>query len=145
MLSNSLTSMALWGQSNMQIMVTFPSAVQDGLKGGYGDPQAYRAALEEVYKLHACRMDPLPKEVTAGGLDPIFGDRETGNGGDLTVSFAMWTIVDRLHEITVPCLVINGRYDLWQDFVVRPFVDKIPKVKWISYENASHLPMWEER
>ncbi|KAJ7473723.1 proline iminopeptidase [Mycena galericulata] len=151
-LSNSLAAMALWGQSNMQLMAAFPSDVQGGLKGGFGDPRKYRAALEEVYKLHACRMEVQPKEVSAGGLDPIFGDRETGEGGDSTVSIAMntgelkdWTIVDRLHEISVPCLVVNGKYDLAQDFVVQPFVDKIPKVKWVRYENASHLPMWEVR
>ncbi|KAJ7164361.1 proline iminopeptidase [Mycena filopes] len=150
--SNSLAAMGLWMQSNMQIMSTLPTAVQDGLKAGFGAPQKYRAALEEVYKLHACRMDVQPKEVSAGGLDPIFGDRVTGEGGDMTVSIAMntgelkdWTIVDRLHEIKVPCLVINGKYDLAQDFVVQPFVDKIPKVKWVRYESASHLPMWEER
>ncbi|KAJ7463275.1 proline iminopeptidase [Mycena latifolia] len=97
-LSNSLAAMALWGQSNMQIMTTFPS-------------DKYHDALEEVYKLHACRMEEQLKD---------------------------WTIVDRLHEISVPYLVINGKYDLAQDFV-------IPKVKWIRYENASHLPMWEER
>jgi pimeloyl-ACP methyl ester carboxylesterase len=32
-----------------------------------------------------------------------------------------------------------------QDFVVKPFFDRIPKVKWVTLENSSHLPMWEER
>lgn len=28
---------------------------------------------------------------------------------------------------------------------MQPFFDKIPKVKWVTLENSSHLPMWEER
>ncbi|KAJ7611563.1 proline-specific peptidase, partial [Mycena polygramma] len=158
-LSNSLASMALWGQSNMQIMSNpelLTSEDVEVLKGGYdGDKekmQRYRAVMEKVYKKHACRLEEQPEEVASGGLDPIFGNRVTGEGGDATVSKAMntielkgWTIVDRLHEINVPCLVVNGEFDLAKDFVVQPFIDKIPKVKWFRYEDASHLPMWEVR
>jgi len=151
-ISDSLAAMDLWMQSNMQLMSAFPQEVQDGLKGGYSDMKRYRTALEQLHAVHGCRIKPQPKEVAAGGLDPVFGDKETGEGGDPTTSLAMfggelngWTIVDRLHEIRVPCLLINGRYDISQDFVIQPFFDKISKVKWVTLENSSHLPMWEER
>lgn len=32
-----------------------------------------------------------------------------------------------------------------QDTVVQPFFDKIPKIKWMTFEKSSHTPMWEER
>jgi hypothetical protein len=73
----------------MQLMSKFPEDVQAGLKGGFSDLKKYREALEEFYKVHACRISPQPKEVAAGGLNPIFGDRETGLGGDPTSSLAM--------------------------------------------------------
>lgn len=88
-LSDSLADMGLWGKSNMQLMSKFPEDVQAGLKGGFSDLKKYREALEEFYKVHACRISPQPKEVAAGGLNPIFGDRETGLGGDPTSSLAM--------------------------------------------------------
>ncbi|KAJ7454051.1 proline iminopeptidase [Mycena galericulata] len=151
-LSDSLADMGLWGKSNMELMTKFPEHVQQGLKGGFSDLKKYREALEEFYKVHACRLPVQPKEVAAGGLNPIFGDRETGEGGDPTSSLAMnggalkgWSIVDRLDQVTVPCLVINGKWDISQDFVVKPFFDKINKVKWVTFEHSSHLPMWEER
>ena len=56
-----------------------------------------------------------------------------------------WSIIDRLDQIDVPTLVINGRNDIAQDFVVAPFFQKIKKVKWITFENSSHTPMFEER
>ena len=56
-----------------------------------------------------------------------------------------WTIVDRLHLVRVPTFVINGRKDISQDFVVAPFFEHIPKVKWVTFEQSSHTPFWEER
>jgi pimeloyl-ACP methyl ester carboxylesterase len=45
----------------------------------------------------------------------------------------------------VPCLVINGRYDPAQDFVVAPLFHRIPRTKWVRFEESSHTPFWEER
>ena len=56
-----------------------------------------------------------------------------------------WSIIDRLHLVHVPTFVINGRKDISQDFVVAPFFKHIPKVKWVTLENSSHMPFWEER
>ena len=56
-----------------------------------------------------------------------------------------WTIVDGLHKINVPTLLLNGRADMAQDFVVQPFFDRVPKIKWLTFEKSSHVPMWEER
>lgn len=56
-----------------------------------------------------------------------------------------WSIIDQLHRIRVPTFVINGRADRSQDFVNEPFFRYIPKVKWVTFENSSHTPMWEER
>jgi pimeloyl-ACP methyl ester carboxylesterase len=50
-----------------------------------------------------------------------------------------------LHEITAPTFVINGRLDMAQDESQLPFFQHIPKVKWVTFENSSHTPMWEER
>ncbi|KAJ6631203.1 hypothetical protein B0H10DRAFT_712324 [Mycena sp. CBHHK59/15] len=56
-----------------------------------------------------------------------------------------WTVVDDLHKISVPTLLINGRYDDAQDVAVVPFFDKMPKVKWIQFAESSHMPFFEEK
>lgn len=56
-----------------------------------------------------------------------------------------WNVIDDLHEINVPTLLLNGRNDIAQDFVVQPFFDRIPKVKWLAFEKSSDVSMWEER
>jgi pimeloyl-ACP methyl ester carboxylesterase len=56
-----------------------------------------------------------------------------------------WDIRDKLHLIRPTTLVINGTYDICQDFVNVDFFRSIPRVKWITLEDTSHLPMWEKR
>ncbi|OBZ70047.1 hypothetical protein A0H81_09561 [Grifola frondosa] len=56
-----------------------------------------------------------------------------------------WTVVDRLHRVRVPTLVVNGAADTVQDFVCAPFFWRIRQVKWTTFAHSSHMPMWEER
>jgi len=58
---------------------------------------------------------------------------------------AGWTIIDRLHNINVKTLVINGAADTAQDFVIQPFLDNIPEVTHVKFDHSSHTPFWEER
>ncbi|KDQ16298.1 hypothetical protein BOTBODRAFT_43564 [Botryobasidium botryosum FD-172 SS1] len=51
-----------------------------------------------------------------------------------------WDIIDQLHHIWAPPLVINRQDGLAQDFFW-----KIPKAKWVTFENSSHALMLEER
>uniref|UniRef100_A0A8H8CJQ6 Uncharacterized protein n=1 Tax=Psilocybe cubensis TaxID=181762 RepID=A0A8H8CJQ6_PSICU len=71
-----------------------------------------------------------------------------GPDGDPTVASAPimqnWTIIGRLHLVRVPTLVINGKKDISQDFVVQPSFDRIQKVKRVTLENSSHSPFIEE-
>jgi pimeloyl-ACP methyl ester carboxylesterase len=56
-----------------------------------------------------------------------------------------WTIQNQLPSIDVPTLLINGRYDLAQDFAVQDYFLRVPKIKWITFDKSSHVPHWEER
>lgn len=56
-----------------------------------------------------------------------------------------WSIVDRLHTITCPTLILNGVDDEAQEDCVAPFFREIPKVKWIQFAKSSHMPFFEER
>ncbi|TBU65782.1 proline iminopeptidase [Dichomitus squalens] len=142
-LTNSLASASLWGQSNVMLVQTFPKEVQEGLLGGMKDLKAYQSALKEFHAHYGCTVKPFPAEMEYS-LNRVFGD-----DGDPTVASAGilddWTIIERLHLVRVPTFVINGRKDIAQDFVVAPFFHRIPQVKWVTFEQSSHTPFWEER
>ena len=57
---------------------------------------------------------------------------------------AGWSVVDQLPNINVPTLVTNGAQDGAQDIVVLPFVERIPRVKWVKFQ-VSTPGVGEER
>lgn len=63
----------------------------------------------------------------------------------ITGSLKEWSIIGELHKITVPTLLLNGRYDEAQDSVVKPYFDELEKVKWFTFSESSHMPQYEER
>jgi pimeloyl-ACP methyl ester carboxylesterase len=48
-------------------------------------------------------------------------------------------------EINKPILLINGRMDKITDYVLEPIFYEVPKIRWITMDNSSHMPFWEER
>ncbi|KZT01792.1 proline iminopeptidase [Laetiporus sulphureus 93-53] len=142
-LSNTLASSELWGRSTAQLMQAFPEDVQQGIIAGMVDPNRFGEAMRKFNQVHGCTVRPMPKEFMYS-FEQIFG-----KDGDTTVASAPilqdWSIIDRLHRIRVPTLVINGGSDIAQDFVVAPFYQYVPDARWITFENSSHTPFWEER
>jgi pimeloyl-ACP methyl ester carboxylesterase len=56
-----------------------------------------------------------------------------------------WSIEDRIHEVQLPVLMVNGRYDKVTDPSTIGLFLRIPKVRWITFDKSSHMPFWEER
>ena len=55
-----------------------------------------------------------------------------------------FSILNDLHKIIVPTLLINGKYDVNQDEVMEPFFNAIEKVKWRTFDGSAHMPQLEE-
>lgn len=60
-------------------------------------------------------------------------------------SLKTWSVVDEVHKIKVPTLLINGEHDEAQDVCVVPYFRGIPKVKWVTIADASHMSHVEQR
>lgn len=54
-------------------------------------------------------------------------------------------MIDDIHLINVPTLLLNGHFDEAQDSVQIDFFRNIQKVKWFTFAESSYMPMWEER
>ncbi|KAJ4470671.1 proline-specific peptidase, partial [Lentinula edodes] len=147
-LVSSLASMALWGQSVKQLSA---AVVPEHMRSELVQPTSmgeHREALNSLHAVHGCTCVPVPDEVKRS-LDYAASEEEVC---DTTVpqkmfggEFGTWSCIGHLHRVLVPTLIINGRKDLAQDFVVQPFFDGIAKVKWVRMENSSHMAIWEER
>ena len=60
-------------------------------------------------------------------------------------SLRTWSVIDRLHKINVPTLIISGRHDEATPACVQPYKDNIRGAKWEIFEQSSHMPHIEEK
>ncbi|KAF9645351.1 proline iminopeptidase [Thelephora ganbajun] len=138
--SNPQRSLSI--QSQAQLLKQFPADVQQEVVTGWKDPARYRQGLEQFFHVYGCRLSPWPADLTTS-FDALFAEPSVSQQTGITL--ANWTVIDRLHKIKVPTLVMNGAHDFIQDFVIQPFLDKLPHVKYHKFENSSHTPFFEER
>lgn len=153
-IADSPASMELWSAEAGRLRSGLPADIAATLteyeaREQYDAPE-YLAAMQVFYDRHVCRVVPNPPEVTATfaaiEADPTV--YHTMNGPtEFTVlgSLQGWTIIDRLEQVTVPTLLVSGRYDEATTACVQPFADRIPDVRWTVFEQSSHMPHVEER
>ena len=55
-----------------------------------------------------------------------------------------WNVEDRLSEISIPTLLLSGRYDQVTPACVEKLKQGISSSEWVLFENSSHMPHWEE-
>jgi L-proline amide hydrolase len=153
-LSNTAGSFSDFAAEANSLRAGLPPEVEATLRrheaaGTTGDPE-YARACEVFYRRHVCRLDPWPDEVTRA-FDQIAADPavyHTTNGPSefhVTGSFKDWSALDRLHLISVPVLVIAGRYDEATPRLQADLVARISRAEQVICENSSHMPFWEER
>lgn len=153
-IANSPASMPLWREAADGLRSALPVEVQRTLlaheAAGTTDSAEYVDAMHVYYRRHVCRTDPWPPELeatlTALDADPTVYHAMNGPSEFLvTGSLRDWTVVDRLHAIVAPTLVITGRHDEATPDTVRPFLERIPGARWVVFEQSSHMPHLEER
>jgi L-proline amide hydrolase len=152
-ISNSPASMELWVSEATRLRGNLPDDVREALdrheaEGTIEDP-AYLAATQAFYDEHVCRIVPNPEELVrsfeAIAADPTVYHAMNGPNEFFCIgSLRTWNVIDEVHAIDVPTLLVSGRYDEATPATVQPFFDRIPNVRWEILEQSSHMPFLEE-
>ncbi|MFI1356033.1 proline iminopeptidase-family hydrolase [Streptomyces sp. NPDC020898] len=152
-IANSPASMELWLAGAAELRSALPPEVQETLlaheAAGTTDHPDYQAAEQVFYERHVCRTVPVPAEVQATwdniAADPtVYHTMNGPNEFHVVGTMKDWSVVDRLHLIDVPTLLVSGRHDEATPDTLRPFADLIPDVRWHMFEHSSHMPHVEE-
>jgi proline-specific peptidase len=150
-LCGSPASMPRWIADCEELLAQQPAevskAIRDHEANGFTACPEYQAALLSVYREHFCRLNPWP-----AGLERSFA--ETGrlvyytmNGPSefsVTGTLKDWDVMDRLGEITVPTLLVGGRYDECRPSHLEEMHRRIPSSELAIIEDASHLCFAEQ-
>jgi len=150
-LASTIADAGLLKREMARLLEAFPQELRDTLRrheeaGTTGlDSKEYWDAVNAVYRVHLCRLDPWPAEMatTTGAMDvyvPMWGPSEfcyTGNLSD-------WDRVDRLREIAVPTLITVGRHDELTPACSEQIHERIPGSRLVLFEESAHWTHWDE-
>jgi L-proline amide hydrolase len=150
-LSSTLANLQLWNDEQLKLKAQLPPDVIDILDrheaaGTFDDPE-YEQAMEVYYDRHFYRgPQPRPElEAMAKGRAPdVYRAMQGPNEWMTTGALKGWETRARLHEITVPTLVVRGRYDMCTDPIAAELVNGIPNAREVVLEHSSHTPVLEE-
>lgn len=152
-LADSCASMPQLAREVMRLRLKLPAdkvatLEQFEAQDNFDHPE-YREAVNAFYDRHVCRRSSKPACLlrTASNLkgNPVY---ETMNGPNELVivgNLKGWDRTDRLSEITVPTLIVVGRYDevspACSETLHRGIADSQMKI----FEHSAHLPHIEEK
>ncbi|KAF9815664.1 hypothetical protein IEO21_04454 [Rhodonia placenta] len=153
-IANGGASMELWQTGTQKLLERMPddvrAVIEKGEREGKRDTKEFQDAMSAYNHKHICKVVPWPAELVrsfaATDEDPtvysiMIGPSEFNVEGTLRT----WSIVDIVHNITAPTLLINARDDTAQDIGLLPFFRQVARVKWVQFARSSHLPCFEEK
>ena len=129
-----------------------PQSVQDSLKSyedkeDFLNPEYEKIMFEEVYSRHLCRLKPWPEALSRmfSHLNAqVYQTIQGPNEFVVTGNFKDWNRWNDLSKITIPTLIISGRYDTMDPKDIEKMGTLIPNSKVKICENGSHCTMFDD-
>jgi proline iminopeptidase len=117
-------------------------------KKDYNNPRFMELLIPNYYHEHICRLKEWPdalnrslKHANSSIYIQMQGPSEFGISGLL----ATWDIKKRLHEITVPTLMIGAKYDTMDPKAMEEQSKMVQNGTYLYCPNGSHLAMWDDQ
>lgn len=150
-LCGSPASMIRWVADCAELLAAEPDEVRRTIReheeSGFTACPEYQAAILGFYSRHVCRMRPWPAGFERSFAQAGYQVYNTMNGpSEFTVTGTLktWDITDRLGEITIPTLLVGGRYDECTPGHLTDMAARISGSQLEIIEDASHLCFAEQ-
>jgi len=150
-LCGSPASMIRWVKDCDELLAAQPDEVRRVIReheeAGFTACPEYQAAILGFYRDHVCRLSPWPAGLERSFAEAGYEVYTTMNGPSeftVTGSLKTWDIMGRLGEISVPALLIGGRYDECRPAHLEEMHRRIPGSQLAIIEDASHLCFAEQ-
>ena len=150
-ISNSTASIPEFSDNVARLKSELDAATQSAIDSheaaGTTHAAEYQAAIRTWNETYLCRNRPWPEELEdafrhmgAEIFETMFGPSDFRIVGTIR----NWDVVDRLAEITVPTLLLAGKYDECSPEHMREMHRRIAGSRFEFFESSSHLPFVEE-
>ena len=115
--------------------------------GDYDNPEYQEVLFGQLYAQHICRLDPWPKPLQ-DAFDhlntQVYNTMQGPSEFTVTGNFKDWDRMDDLAKITVPTLLIVGRYDTMQVPDIEEMNRRLSDSRMVVCENGSHMCNWDD-
>ncbi len=150
-ISNSISSIpqfsAMVARLKSELDPQTQSAIARHEAAGTTSAPEYRAAIRTWNETFLCRVRPWPAELMAafaGMGAQIFETMFGSSDFHIVGTIRDWDVLDRLAEITLPTLVLAGRYDECAPDHMYEMHRRIEDSRFELFESSSHMPFIEE-
>lgn len=111
------------------------------------DHPEYQAAVTILNYRHVCRLSAWPEPLTRSLAQWNMGPYVTIQGPNeftYTGNIRDWTLIPRLPELKVPCLVFCGEFDELPVACSARIHDALPDSRLKVFADCSHMPFYED-
>lgn len=150
-ISNSIASIpqfsAMVARLKSQLDPATQAAIDRHEAAGTTYSPQYQAAVRTWNETYLCRVRPWPKDLEdafASMGTEIFETMFGPSDFRIVGTIRNWDVFDRLPEITVPTLVVAGRFDECVPEHMEDMHRRIPDSRFELFESSAHMPFIEE-
>jgi proline iminopeptidase len=114
----------------------------------YDSAEYERIIFEDLYRKHICRLNPWPEPVSRAVKwlsAPVYNTIQGKSEFEVTGVMKDWDRWSALSSITVPTLVLGGRYDTMDPKVLEEMGRRLKNGKTVICSNGSHLSMYDDQ
>ncbi len=147
-LSNPYLSTSVWEKDAQKLLQQLPEAMQQALTTGLIDSEQYKDALKEFYNRFFWRLDSFPTAILKSEhkmnneiYSHMWGPEEFHASGNLK----NFDVIAKLSEVSVPVLLLCGRYDSSTPASTAYFQSLFPNAQMAIFEKSAHVPFWTEK
>ncbi len=150
-ISNSIASIPEFANMVARLKSELDPATQSAIDrheaAGTTYSAEYQAAIRTWNETYLCRVRPWPRELEEAfrnmGTD-VFETMFGPSDFHIVGTIRDWDVFDRLGEITLPTMVLAGRYDECVPEHAWEMHQRIPGSRFELFEASAHMPFIEE-
>ncbi|BBY02731.1 proline iminopeptidase-family hydrolase [Mycobacterium seoulense] len=150
-ISNSIASIPQFSEVVARLKTELDPATQSAIErheaAGTTYTAEYQNAIRTWNETYLCRARPWPPELLAAFADmgtEIFETMFGPSDFRIVGTIRDWDVLDRLAEITLPTLILAGRFDECVPEHMWDMHRRIPGSSFELFEKSSHMPFVEE-
>jgi proline iminopeptidase len=152
-ISNMTASIPSYVKYVNELRAAMPPDIDSALKvfedrGDFLAPEYQQLVMDHLYSKHLCRLDPWPEPAMRSMLNlnaQVYNTMQGPSEFTVVGNFKDWDRWADLHRISMPTLLMVGRYDTMSVADIQRMGSLIPNSEVVVLENGSHWAMYDDQ